>query len=105
MSAWDANIVKVEIPGKPDADEYVRELSGKDLERVLNAFPDGQSTEDQMVAACILFSCDKDGVSRFTDEDHEKISNAPIATIIAVAEKAMEINGLNEDDADLTPGQ
>jgi hypothetical protein len=105
MSAWDANIVRVDIPGKPDAEEYVRELSGKDLERVLDAFPDGQSTEDQMVAACILFCCDKDGVSRWTDEDHDKVANAPIATIIAVAEKAMEINGLNEVEADLTPGQ
>jgi hypothetical protein len=105
MSAWNANIVRVDIPGKPDAEEYVRELSGKDIERVMNAFPEGQSDQDAMIEACLLFCCDKDGVSLFTDDDRDKVASAPVATIIAVAEKAMEINGLSEAEEDLAPGQ
>ena len=103
MSAWDTSIVRVDIPGKSDAEEYVRELSGKDLDRVMSAFEEG-TTKEHMIMACILFSCDSEGVPIFTDEDKEKVASAPISTIMAVAEKGMEINGL-DGEQNLSQGQ
>lgn len=108
MSVWQTNVKRVTIPNRPDAEEYVREISASELDEFKTVFNDDASELDNMIETCVICCCDKDGNRKFTQNDVDMLRSAPLNTIQACATAAMVINGFmteDEEREDLTTGQ
>lgn len=94
------------VPGHPGL--FVRTIPASEAEEALTLFARDEDGKVDHVGALIgmvvLCACDESGARRFTADDREKLTAAPLAVIRACAEAAMDHNGLESVEGNSQPG-
>lgn len=98
LAADDRQIEAVEVP-EWGGEVYVRSLTSQEVK----PFTDG---DDEMPVGLLVSvtACDEDGVPLFTEADVGALEEKSIRALRRVVRKAMEINGLGDQQADAILG-